>query len=82
MKTTTTEILIPTAFSRAWWPRCARCNKLVEEIISLPNEHNNRNAVREYIVKCHGEFEKKFIGIWAAFEIATSKKRLPDAFTK
>jgi len=77
------RMLEDAIFSRAWWPRCAKCNKLVDRLESVPlptNPTSQQRAVRYYIVECHGEIQKKFVGIWAADEIARKGTRLPDAF--
>lgn len=68
---------------RDWWPLCAVCGKVVDmlEAVPLPaNPDKYKHAIRDYIVTCHGETEKHFVGIWAAYEIAAQRKRLPDAF--
>ncbi len=69
---------------RDWWPMCAVCGNVVENVESVPlppNPDKFQRAVRHYVVTCHGESEKTIVGIWAAFEIAQQRKRLPDAFT-
>lgn len=77
--------IISKDWSRAWWPRCAKCDKLVDMLKSVPlpaNPTSLQRAVRYYVVECHGETQKSFVGIWAADEIARKGSRLPDAFVE
>jgi hypothetical protein len=72
-------------FERDWWPLCCVCGKVVDKLESVPlpkNADKYERAIRRYIVTCHGETEESFVGIWAAHEIATQRKRLPDAFNR
>ena len=70
---------------RDWWPLCAVCGKVVDKLEAVPlpeNADKYQRAVRRYVVTCHGETEESFVGIWAAHEIASQRKRLPDAFKR
>jgi hypothetical protein len=70
---------------RDWWPLCAKCGKIVDNLEPVPlpaNPDKFKRAIRDYIVTCHGETEKHIVGIWAAYEIASQRKRLPDAFKR
>lgn len=70
---------------RDWWPLCTVCGKVVDKLEAVPlpsNPNKYQRAIRDYIVTCHGETEKHIVGIWAAYEILSQRKRLPDAFNR
>lgn len=76
--------LIASELPKNWWPLCAVCGKVVDnlEVVPLPpNPNIYQCAIRDYIVTCHGKNEKHIVGIWAAHSIAIFERRLPDAFT-
>lgn len=61
------------------------CGKVVdwlEAVLLSENSDKYQRAIRNYSVTCHGETEKHIVGIWAAHEIASQRKRLPDAFKR
>lgn len=71
------KLLTQASPAKDWWPMCAKCGKVVDEVIMLYND----GVVSRYEVRCHGDNDFDIVGIWAVFELAQKKERLPDAFT-
>ncbi len=65
---------------RDWWPMCAVCGRVVDALEVDPGLPDR--GIRRFTVRCHGQSERSAVGIWAAFELQSKKRRLPDAFKK
>lgn len=69
---------------KPWWPMCRICGRVVDNLVMddpSTTSERERKGFRRFTVYCHGQSERSVVGVWAAFELQSKGRRLPDAFT-